>query len=1387
MSLSKITSLHKGESCVVICAVIFTIIFSFGVAKAQPSQFRFKHLTVDEGLSHTDANYITQDLRGFIWIATYFGLNRYDGYTVKKFYNNNKPVNNAFKNRIRCLFASHRNQIWLGTEGGIQRFDPGTETYIDYRVTGTTGFTAEKIWMPDSRTMYVLAGGRLLKFQINGHSLVCRPTGIPESTIVYDFTSLSAKELLVATANGLITLDSQGAVLKVSLDRLLPVTIKCLFIDHQNNLVLAGMNYIYSAVRQAGGRSYQIKDSVLVPGGNPVTQIVRDATGDFWVKASPNVLRLDSKLKLIQTIKAGPGNHDLNSASLSDMLIDRSQCLWIATFGRGVNYCDLNQKQFHTFQHDPENANSLSGNYVRSILAQQNTLWVGTMEKGLNRYDIASQTFRHFSSAGPLLKLKNDNVLSLAMDKNKRLWIGSHAGIQVINPVTLRNCSLIGEKEFPHFMIENLAEDCFGNMWFGNHTNRFGVIWKDDDNAYHVRFFGEGYFILPDKKKPEMLVSSTHGLNRYQIDRFGQILQSVSYQANGTGNSLSSNYIYPVSKQNDSIYWVGTIGGGLNRLTLQSNNRYHIEQYNKYFDIFKDVEAMETDQQGNVWMGGNGLEFLNLSKRTLVKFNKDDGLQGNSFKVGSSFKGPDGKLYFGGIDGLTFFDPKEIVTNSIPAKPVITDILINNQHPVYTQGHQNNSASTEALMNGSPLTFNYQQNNFVISFSAMHFPNALKSRYRYKLVGYDKSWIYTDGSKPSAFYSNLDYNDYRFIVQATNNDGLWSRDEAVLLLTITPPWWKSVPAKAGYTILLLTILAGIYIYQARWYRLKKDMAVRAVNEAKREEMHQHREELYQQQLLFFTNISHEFRTPLTLIIGPLEALLKENEDSLLQSSYHMMLRNAKRLINLITELMNFKKIADSVIRLQVQQLDVREFCKGIAAEFDDIAVSRLIDFQFKDTTQTPPEQELKGWFDVQVLEKIIYNLLNNAFKYTNVKGSVVFEVYTDPALFQPKYNTRFQLKNEEYRAEKYIYFRVADTGIGISEESITRIFDRYYRISNNHLGSGIGLALVKSLTQLHKGDINVFSERNQGTEIIIAIPWGESNYTLQERINSVPAQSAQLELVDNSVLVPAVTDEKPHPPIPRAGKSILIVDDNAELRLFLRQVLEKDYKIIEAEDGQKAIEITLENIPNLIISDIMMPLMDGIEFSRSIKERFETRHIPIILLSAKDALDTKIAGLESGADFYFAKPLSVDLLLLTIQNIFHQHAILKETYTNNYLSEATELVSSEKDKEFMNKLLNTIEENIENTDLDVDFLCKHLYVSRTKLYQKIKSISDQSVAEFIRTVRLKRSIFIMTHEDITMSEVADRVGLQSSSNFSRAFKKEYGKSPMQFMQSLKNV
>ncbi len=1358
----------------------------------QPNPYIFKYLTVDAGLSHTDANDIAQDEEGYIWIGTYFGLDRYDGYSIKKYYNNSLPIQNAFRNRITSVYPDKSGIIWLNTEDGLESFDTHSEQYICYKNDNRQNNPRfEKICKPAGNDIYGILYGQLSLYSIENDTIRQQNLTLPDNVEFHDMASDAKGAIYIASNKGVWMANKNRTLKKITIEGLSDENTSTIYFDNLGNLLIANGKTIIQAKTNVeptngtgDGKWIITKKFTCGDKLNGIKNIVQQGKSDYWINAGNALVRLDNNLNYIHSLNTNSSLHSLNSSSLSKIFIDRSECLWVCTFGGGVNYCDLNQKRFYTLQHNPELLNSLSGNHIRSVLEDGENLWIGTTSNGLNLFNTKTGVFSFYNTYNSPLRLKNDVITALTLDNDKNLWIGSDVGIEILRPNKKELWKPSGCDSFPKYIIDILVKDCFGNIWFGNHTNRSGVIWKDDKGHFHVKYYGEGFFIIADKKKPQLFISSTHGLQRVIIDSKGNIVQSFRYEASSDANSLSSNYTYPICQQNDSTYWIGTIGGGLNCLTLQQkNNSYRIHSYSEKYGIFKDVESLEIDNNGNLWMGGNGLECFNPVTGKLVRYIMDDGLQGNSFKVAASYKGADGRLYFGGINGLNYFYPDQIQKNNISAKAAITGFRINNQ-----QSDNLDSATADVSINrktgeSKHLTLDYLDNNFVIFFSSMHFANPIKCKYRYKLIDFDKEWKYTDGANPSATYNNLDYKSYRFIVEATNNDGIWSQSEAQMFITITPPWWKSDIAKIVYLLLITSGLLGIYFYQAKWYRLKREIAVREINENKKEEIHKHKEELYQQQLVFFTNVSHEFRTPLTLILGPLQNLIKQNRDEKTDSSYQLMLKNGKRLTNLISELMNFKKVTDSVIKLQVQPVEVNKFCEDLALEFQHLAISKDIAFEIIDDRS----QTATGWFDIQILEKILFNLLINSFKYTNIGGQISLQIFFDIEKFRPSYKNSFRLLYEGYRAKEYIYFCIADSGIGISNESITMIFDRYYRISKNHLGSGVGLALVKSLTQLHKGDIYVYSERYKGTQIIIGIPWGEENYDECERKALDTEPQMQLEPIDTSTLLSYhYNDSETNAAQAKGKKSILLVDDNEELRLFLKQALQVSYQIYEAKDGISAIETAIEKVPDLIISDIMMPgSINGIMLCKLMKERFETSHIPFIILSAKDALDTKIEGMESGADFYFAKPLSIHFLLLTVHNIFEQNKKLKLRYTNDYLSEATELVQSEKDKEFLQQLLTLIENNMKEPDLDVEFLCKHLHISRTKLYQKIKSVSDQSVGEFIRTFRLKKAVHIMTHEDISMNEIVDRIGMQSSSNFSRAFKKEYGKSPLQFMQSLK--
>jgi signal transduction histidine kinase/ligand-binding sensor domain-containing protein/DNA-binding NarL/FixJ family response regulator len=1352
---------------------------------AQQYSFNFKHLTVDEGLSHTDANDIAQDSKGYIWIATYFGLDRFDGYSVKKYYNSNHPIKNAYKNRIRFVYPDSDGNIWLGTEDGLQYFDPRKERYHDLmEITGRMSPYIGKMVKPSGNRIYGLIDGYLKTYILRDSLLIPLKVEQPKETRFSDIF-LDSKGIIYLSSNkGIWMIDKTNHLKPVKINGLNGQGLSWVYIDKEKNLITADLNKIYLIPGQTD-KELTVTRQFSHPAIKRIKNIFQDQNRGYWLNTGKELIRLDGNMDFIQVVN-NKNTQSLISDSFTKLMIDRSGCLWLGTFGNGVSYCDLNEKLFYTLKNEPRSPNSLSGNFVRSIFSEGDYLWIGTGGNGLNRYDFKSKNFTFYNTYSSAVRLKNDVVTALTKDNVGNLWIGTNSGIEILAPNRTSFYKPKGYDKFPSYVIETLVKDYYGNIWFGNHTQKFGVIYRDGGDSFKVRYYGEGYFFFADQNKPQLFVSSTNGLKRMYIDRQGNIIKTFEYRGSEKKNSLSSDYTYPIGKQNDNTYWIGTIGGGLNRLDLKKDNSYSIKIYNEKSGVFNDVESLEIDGDGNIWMGGNGLECLDPKTGKLTRYDKNDGLQGNSFKVGSSFKGEDGRLYFGGINGLNYFYPRDIKPNTIKASPILTDVLINNLKPDYNDHNSAAHLSSDAIGYGSQIRIDYKQNNFIIFFSAMHFANPLKCSYRYKLIGFDSDWKYTDGKNPSAAYSNLDFKTYKFILQATNNDGAWSDITAETSILISPPWWKSTVAKSFYIIIILAGLAAIYISQARWYRLKREIAIREINENRRAEMHRHKEELSEQQLMFFTNISHEFRTPLTLILGPLETLIKQNLNEMLEHPYQLMYRNAKRLLNLISEIMNFRKVADQIIKLQVQEVAINDFVNGLAQEFNEPAGKKNITFITRHSSAKTGTEVLKGFLDIQIVEKILFNLLNNSFKYTAENGGILFETFTDLNTFEPSYESGFELINESYAGKDHIYFRINDSGIGISKESIHKIFDRYYRISTEHLGSGIGLALVKSLTELHKGDIYVYSERNRGTEILIGIPVSKMNYSGNEILSSHNITEFKLEPIDHSIFVPPAkkandglsSNEK-------SGKRILIVEDNDELLDYLKSTLGHSYQIYQAGNGNDGLRLAIEHIPDLIISDVMMPGMNGIEFCRLIKEKFETSHIPFIILSAKDALDAKIAGMESGADFYFAKPLSAELLLLTIHNLFEQSERLKDKYAKNYLSEATELVKSDKDKEFVSRLLDVIENNIKDPDLDVDFLCNSLFISRTKLYQKIKSISNQSVGDFIRTTRLKKAIKIMTHEDVPLYEVAERTGLQSSSTFSRAFKKEFGKSPLHYIQDLR--
>ncbi|MEO7524264.1 MAG: two-component regulator propeller domain-containing protein, partial [Ferruginibacter sp.] len=651
-----------------LCALLVNCLI-FHLVLSQSFPYKFNYITVDDGLSHTDANDIAQDRKGYIWIATNFGLDRYDGYSIKKFYNTNVPLNNAFKNRVFRIYPDDNGNLWLATEDGLQRFNPETEKYTDFTANNEKNSPVFwKLFKPGKDLIYRFANYKVKLYSIKSDKLEEQQLDTPANVQFLDMLADRNGTLYFASDKGLWKLDSNRKFVNIAVSGLARGNLSNLFFDKNNNLLITAGNTVFlTGENPQIQKTLKIKKSFICKDSKQIQSITGGNSMDYWINTGSGLIRLDSRLNFIQTINSKSAQQSLNSNGLINVFIDRTDCLWVGTAGGGVNYCDLNQKLFYTLQHIPGEQNSLTGDHIKSVKEDGENLWIGTGANGLNHYDLKTQKFTAYDSHTSTVKLKSDEISSLTLDDDRNLWIGSASGIEILRPDRKTLWKPPGYDKFPTVSIVTLVKDVYGNIWFGN-LEMSGVIWKDKHGYYQIKYYSEAHFILSDKEKPILFFSTRHGIKQVFIDSQGNINKTLRYQASGKPNSISSNYVSPIAKQNDSTYWVGTIGGALNRLSMPLNDAsYTVKLFGSSYGVFNDVESLEIDNKGNIWMGGDGLEYLNPTTGKLIRYDKNDGLQGNSFKVHASSKGADGRLYFGGIKGLNYFYPDQIKPNRIGA------------------------------------------------------------------------------------------------------------------------------------------------------------------------------------------------------------------------------------------------------------------------------------------------------------------------------------------------------------------------------------------------------------------------------------------------------------------------------------------------------------------------------------------------------------------------------------------------------------------------------------------------------------------------------------------------------------------------------------------------
>ncbi|EDM34646.1 two-component system sensor histidine kinase/response [Pedobacter sp. BAL39] len=1333
------------------------------IAVAQ--DLKFKHIGLDAGLSNSTIECIIQDHRGFIWFGTRDGLNKYDGLQITV-YRNSKDKNSLSDNFIRHIYEDKNKKLWIGTSRGLNCFDPESNSFKRYP---SAPLTKKFPGNNDIRAIEEYGNGLWIA-SLNGPLAFLNTKTNAISRFNYQTNDIHTDKkgnLWIATDKGLYRYDTKKAQFQMVGG-----------LSSYNLRVIAGSGdgTLWLGTEEQGMIAYQPRSGNIKRyrheetnanslGSDLVRAIVVDESDQLWIGGINGGLdHFNPRTAIFKNYQNEPGNtQSLSQRTVSAICRDRQNNLWVGTHRGGVNLYTPGAERFKLVQQEL-NKNSLSYNDVKAFFEDENgNLWIGTDGGGLNFYDRQARRFSHykFDPFRPM-SLGSNAVLSITEDRFRQLWIGTWAGgLNLMNKTSGTFTRFTNNPANPNSISSNYVqttfEDSKGNLWIGTYYGGLNLMDRGSktfsrlvQGANNTKISGENIISINEDQHQNLWIGTDDGgLNCYNLNS-----KIITHYFLNEENRPDLRIIFIDSKKR---LWIGQAG-----LYLFNPTKNSFSIYTTKAGLSTDfIKGITEDDLGNFWIAtSRGLTRFNPETLRSTSYSKADGLQGQEFEANAFLKTKKGEMFFGGVNGFNSFFPEAIKTSPFSPPVYITEFQIFNNKMLPGAA---DSPLEKDISFTNDIVLSHKQSTFSFSFAGLNYTAAQNNKYAYKLEGLDKEWNYA-GNTTKAFYTNLDPGDYTFTVKASNNDDNWNTKGTSVHIRITPPFW----ATWWFRMFIACVVTGIaYVLLS----FKRKMEIRAFEEKKREEMHQI-------QLQFFTNISHEFRTPLSLILGPIDRLLKEDSKAAFLHYYKTIHRNANRLLSLIDELMDFRKIESGALQLKVMPGNINLFIEEVAEEFSEMAKEKQISFRVKQLVRSE-----ETWFDRQVIEKIVLNLINNSLKYTRQGGEVLLEILDNRDDFRPMYENQLSITNP-YQGKQYVYIRVADSGIGISKESINHLFERYYRITESHLGSGVGLAFVKSLAMLHKGKIQVSSERHQGTEIIIGVPcsksdyqpeefWGQSNEQGGTRLESISYKSDPFLPAD----IPQPTEAT------LLNKHILIVDDNEELRSFLKDTLSPFYEISEAEDGYEGLQTAKEKFPDLVISDVMMPGMTGTQFCKALKEDLETSHIPFLMLTAKNSVEAEIEGAESGADMYFSKPININLLLINIKNILEQRQKLKDHYLKNHQADLIELVHSSKDKEFMETLLNIINGHLINPEMDIDFLCSEIGMSRTKLYQKIKTITGQSIGEFIRSIRLRKAVEIMTQEDVLLTEVMYRVGIQTQSYFTKAFKKEFGKTPTQYLQS----
>lgn len=1330
--------------------LFFLILFYIISPSAATEGYKFRTLSPAGGFYYDGIKAIEQDKEGFIWTMMDYELYRFDGYHYKKYY----PYFAAMAPTKRWIFnnmtSDSSGYLYVNTNNGVYRYDRISDRFdkIHDAVSHIKVDNANNLWVRYKEKWNILdtTTGQLITPRYDGQL----PTFCNSSFCTYNkdlYTFINQKIYRFNYAKNEFVL--------------------CFTLPHADGSIRfarARMGKLWLFVNKYGVYKIDLStfkiedhyDPLPKYSGSALRTFYIDKKGYIWFGAIDGLYILDPESRKLSHYKHSRTDpFSLPNNSIWEISEDRQSNVWIGTYSGTLCYVNIDENNAFKTYH-PQNS-GLNHTPVSAFAEDPKYLWIGTEGGGINRMDKATGEFIHFAHANGI---NFNNIKSLATDADHNLWIATFmGGVDFYNVARQQVTNYKHSKDDPHSLLVN---DVRKTILEGD-----SGIWV----AYQYHKATVSYFSFRDKSFNHFRLDSTSN-NTYLFDILRQGEKTLWAISNETLYRMDI-HTQAVEKiaPNDSTYlglftfclddsgniWIGTIGNGLVKFDTNTSRFIPLKDVLQQ-NIYSIYSICYDD--GKIWMGtDDGLYCYHIAENHLLKFDKREGTQGQVYYPLATMKGTDGLIYFGGTNGFTVIDPKHISSNNYKPKAIISDFFIDHKsaHPAYT--HPDSPRE---------ITLDYDQTNFGFRFSADNYHIPEKNQFRFRLKGYDNHWITTGAQNRTVMYSKVPAGTYYFEVYAANNDGIWSDTPTVIKIKRKTAPWVSWPAYILYVLIVIGIIYLIYRHYADKKKLKMQLYLENIEKDKKEQIHQ-------AQLRFFTNISHDFRTPLSLIIAALDKLRREG---LKEYYYRILNGNAQRLLNLVNELMDFRTVENGMMKLELQPLDINRLVKEIADDFIDYAGQRNIDFQLKCDASLPSAI----YADKNIVEKIVMNLLNNAFKYTPDKGSILLETRIGKDSFVSRYENSYTVGESAGDTFSII---VSDSGVGVSRESISNVFERFYKVNtvnaDSHLGTGIGLALVKSLVQLQKGSISIYSERDRGTDMVVRLPLDSSLFGEADFMKQIPAepeeavQSAAEEAAP-SVEMKDVAEEL----FLSTKKKILLAEDNEDLRMLIAESLSDEFQVVQVGDGLEALRQMADRDFDLIISDIMMPVKDGVSLCNDVKNDMNTSHIPVILLTAKTSLESKLEGADAGADLYFEKPVDLAYLKLSIQNIFRNRQQLKEHYAKNYYADSSELSSNEQDNKFLKQFIAFVEENMDQSEMDINQIARELSMSRSKLYTKVKSLTGKSVVEFVLNCRLRKAAKLIIEENMTMREVMMHIGIESQAYFTNSFKKVFGETPTSF-------